>query len=1064
MRLGEGSMYGTFGDGTVFPSQGTVTFALRVHQEGESPVAIVAEGFLAALEVDCVEGDGRDASKATARLRIGRTGTSRADEVALRNDQLLVLPQGQDVTCILRVSNWHGARMLGPESIHIGRAVDIENRLVAIRIRAALEVGIFVLFGIYHLILFAMRRAEQAPLWFALMCFVVAQRLAAMDRWPDRFFPGPHAVEVSFRLELLSMSFAAGVLLAVFHHFLPGGIAAPARRLGYGVALLMSVVVILAPLHLVFGPVLKSLQILDLIIILLGFYAVGRDLVRARSTDVVLFTAGLGLLFFGALWDLAKARDLVVGPWILGEAVIAMVVMQSFILARRNASARHAAEVLASELDASNQELAKANALKDEFLANTSHELRTPLNGIIGLAEALMDGSGGDTTVAQTRSLGLIAQSGRRLASLVNDLLDFSKMKSSEIELTLSSVSVRETAELVCAMVQPLTQGRPVLLTNKISSETPCVLADDSRLQQVLTNLVGNAVKFTRKGDVWIDAEASGSFLVISVHDTGVGIPEAVRESIFLAFQQGDGSTAREFGGTGLGLSVAKSLVEKHGGTMRVDSTVGEGSVFRFTLPLSGRAADASNVSGISTLARSTVEPERYEQAVISSIRTGTSHRVLVVDDEPVNREVLVQQLAKSGHEILEASNGEEALAMIAQFGKPDVLLLDVMMPKMSGYEVLDRLRGTYDEKDLPVLLLTAKNREEDLVEGFKRGASDYIVKPFLKGELIARLEHHLRILDQARDIGELSVRLTSELDERRRLEGALSDLSSRADRARSDLKAIELQRMELKAALHEAEERLVHAEKMATIGTMVAGIAHDLSNPLHFIAAAQEGLGEVLDEARKHMTSEEAFGHSILSRWSTVDEAFEFTRKGLDRALAIGGAMRNMARSDSDSTEVSLEEVASETLVICHHRVVGVRVEERYNDAPYCWGRRSHLGQVLMNLIANAGDALREHAEAQGDRFDPVLRISCRGTLVDDVVGTELVVEDNGPGIPEAVRARIFEATFTTKGAGKGTGLGLAICAKIVADHRGTLRVDASPDLGGARFILWVPGPGDEA
>jgi signal transduction histidine kinase len=437
---------------------------------------------------------------------------------------------------------------------------------------------------------------------------------------------------------------------------------------------------------------------------------------------------------------------------------------------------------------------------------------------------------------------------------------------------------------------------------------------------------------------------------------------------------------------------------------------------------------------------------------------------VLVVDDEPVNREVLAQQLATSGHEILQASNGEEALALVEQVGKPDVLLLDVMMPKMSGYEVLERLRKNYDEKDLPVLLLTAKNREEDLIEGFKRGASDYIVKPFLKGELVARLAHHMRLLDQARDIGELSLRLAAELDERRRLEGSVAEFSARVEAVRADLVRIEKQREELRLALREAEERLVHAEKMATVGTMVAGIAHDLNNPLHFIAAVQEGLREVIGEAGRALASEAKVGEIVVANWSTIAEAFEFTEKGLERALAIGGAMRNMARAEAESSEVSLEEVASEALLICHHRLVGVKIEEDFPGAPLCWGRRGHLGQVLMNLVANAGDALHEYGEKRGVSFQPRLRVSTHGALRGDVIGAELVVEDNGPGIPGAVRSRIFEPTFTTKGAGKGTGLGLAICAKIVEDHGGELRVDRSEAFGGARFTLWVPGPPEDA
>ncbi len=1045
------------------PEKGVVTSRLRVRVDGDETVALRIGGFTAAAEVECAVGDGSDASAPRTRVEVGRVGPSAHEEIPVRHVATLTLPPGPEVTCLLRVSNWSSAILWGIEDLRIGSAAAVEKGLIFEHLRAALEVGVFLIFAIYHVILFALRRFERAPLWFALMCATVALRVATMDSWLDLAAEAANASRYAYRAEMLTLGLALVVIVGICDAFFPRGLPPWPRRIGFAIGFVQIAVICIAPLDALFGWVLHVNQLELLVFMVVALALLARELWQERSVELQLFAGGLALLLFGGLWDIAKARGAVIGPWLAGEALIAMVLLQSFALARRNAAARTTAETLATELDVKNTELAQANELKDQFLANTSHELRTPLNGIIGLAEALLDGSGGEPTVAQQKTLGLIAQSGRRLASLVNDLLDFSKMKASEIELVTTSVSPHAAVELACAMLQPLTTGKPVLLSNRVSPSVPCVLADEGRLQQILTNLVGNAVKFTRKGDVWVEAAVSGNFVSFSVHDTGVGIPEAVRESIFEAFQQGDGSTAREFGGTGLGLSVARSLVERHGGTITVESTVGRGSVFRFTLPLSGREADAHVTSGIGSIARSLVSPMELDEGPISSMRGPTSHRVLVVDDEPVNREVLAQQLGSTGHEILQASNGEEALALIEQFGKPDVLLLDVMMPKMSGYEVLERLRKTYDEKDLPVLLLTAKNREEDLIEGFKRGASDYIVKPFLKGELVARLTHHVRLLDQARDIGELSVRLATELDERRRLEGSVAEFSARADAVRADLVKIEKQREELRLALREAEERLVHAEKMATVGTMVAGIAHDLNNPLHFIAAAQEGLRDVIDEAGRALDSEARVGRIVLGNWSTIAEAFEFTHQGLERALAIGGAMRNMARADADSSEVSLEEVASEALLICHHRLVGVKVEEDFPGAPLCWGRRSNLGQVLMNLVANAGDALLEYAEKKGPSFQPRLRLTTRGAMRGEAVGAELVVEDNGPGIPEAVRARIFEPTFTTKGAGKGTGLGLAICAKVVADHRGELRVDRSDAFGGARFTLWIPGSPEE-
>ena len=1063
VHYGVGAVRNTHAPRAPLPKQGVVTSLLRIRVEGNETTALRVGGFTASAEVECAAGDGSDRTAPSTRLRVGRVGASAAEEIPVRHVATLALPPGPEVSCLLRVSNWSSAMLWGIEDLSIGPASGVEKSLVFDHVRAGVEVGVFLVFAVYHLILFALRRSERAPLWFALMCATVALRVATMDGWIDLAAAPESARAWSYRAEMMTLGLALFVVVGTCDAFFPRGLPVLPRRVGFAIALAQIAVIAVAPLETLFGTVLHVNQ-LELLVVMIGAIAfLVRELWQQKTTELQLFAGGIGLLFLGVLWDLARARSLVVGPWLTGEALIGMVLLQSFAIARRNASARATAESLATVLDAKNHELAQANELKDQFLANTSHELRTPLNGIIGLAEALIDGSGGEASVSQRKTLGLIAQSGRRLASLVNDLLDFSKMNASEIELVTASVSPHAAVELACAMLQPLTAGKPLVLTNRVSPSLPPVLADDGRLQQVLANLVGNAVKFTRSGEVWVDAAVQGDLVSFSVHDTGVGIPESVRESIFEAFQQGDGSPAREFGGTGLGLSVARALVERHGGTITVESTVGVGSVFRFTLPLSGREPDAVVPSGIGTIARSLVTPLEVDVTPISSVRGVSSHRVLVVDDEPVNREVLAQQLASTGHEIMEAANGDEALALIERFGKPDVLLLDVMMPKKSGYEVLAELRKTYDEKDLPVLLLTAKNREEDLIEGFKRGASDYIVKPFLKGELIARLAHHVRLLDQARDIGELSLRLAAELDERRRLEGTVTEFTAKAEAVRTDLVAIERQREELRGALREAEERLVHAEKMATVGTMVAGIAHDLNNPLHFIAAAQDGLSEIIAEAGRSLDSEAKVGHVVIANWSTMAEAFEFTRQGLDRALAIGSAMRNMARADADSSEVNLEEVAEEALLICRHRLLGVSVEEAFHGAPLVWGRRSHLGQVLMNLVANAGDALHEHAQKRGSTFEPRLRVSARGVVREGRIGTELIVEDNGPGIPDAVRVRIFDPTFTTKGAGKGTGLGLAICAKIVADHEGELRVDRSEAFGGARFTLWVPGPPED-
>ncbi|HEY9635295.1 MAG TPA: response regulator [Coleofasciculaceae cyanobacterium] len=447
------------------------------------------------------------------------------------------------------------------------------------------------------------------------------------------------------------------------------------------------------------------------------------------------------------------------------------------------------------ELERQNEALERLNNLKDEFLANTSHELRTPLNGMIGIAESMMDGATGQVSELQRKNLLLIVQSGHRLATLVNDILDFSKLRHKTIELQFQAVGLREIASVVLTLSQPLIGNKDLQLINAIPSGIPPAQADENRLQQILYNLVGNAIKFTEKGIVEISAVVvdppqqglksreqhnstalvpllesreqhnstalvppflrgargdRAKYLAITISDTGIGIPDDKLDRIFESFEQGDGSTAREYGGTGLGLAVTKKLVELHGGEIRVESIVGVGSRFTFTLPVaSGQVAvNGSDRSYLSCVLRSREEVNESESLnpLIQTHNNSQQFKILMVDDEPVNLQVLINHLSLQNYSLTQASNGAEALAAIEQGFKPDLILLDVMMPRMTGYEVCQKIREKFPANELPILMLTAKNQVNDLVEGLSIGANDYLTKPISKSELLARIKTHLRL------------------------------------------------------------------------------------------------------------------------------------------------------------------------------------------------------------------------------------------------------------------------------------------------------------------------------
>ncbi len=417
-------------------------------------------------------------------------------------------------------------------------------------------------------------------------------------------------------------------------------------------------------------------------------------------------------------------------------------------------------------LELQNDELQRLDKLKDQFLANTSHELRTPLNGMIGISESMLDGAAGEVSDVQQKNLSMIAYSGHRLSNLVNDILDFSKLRNKNIELQLKPVGMREVVEIVLTLSQSLVGNKDLKLVNAISYDLPSALADENRLQQILYNLVGNGIKFTDSGSVEVSAQMlEEERIAISVTDTGIGISEDKFELVFQSFEQADGSTAREYGGTGLGLTITKMLVELHQGEITLESSVGIGSRFTFTLPMVSSEQITTTVApeaSVLQLQGNFLETDLLVNSSPSVVSTSATanpltlanittkeegqFRILIVDDEPVNLQVLNNYLSLRDYIVAQATNGLEAISLLEEGFEADLVLCDVMMPRMTGYEVTQKIREKWAAHELPVMMLTAKNQISDLVTGLEVGANDYLSKPFHKEELLARVKTHINI------------------------------------------------------------------------------------------------------------------------------------------------------------------------------------------------------------------------------------------------------------------------------------------------------------------------------
>ncbi|NJP06211.1 MAG: response regulator, partial [Chloroflexaceae bacterium] len=355
----------------------------------------------------------------------------------------------------------------------------------------------------------------------------------------------------------------------------------------------------------------------------------------------------------------------------------------------------------------------EANELKTRFVANMSHELRTPLDSIINFTHIVRVGMRGPVTEEQDAYLERVENSGQHLLGLINDILDLAKIESGRMDLYKETTHLGELVKSTLSTAIGLTKDKPIQLHHEIAEDMPTIEADKTRLRQVLLNLLSNAAKFTDAGHITVRAWQRGHEVIVSVSDTGTGIPADKFGTIFEEFRQADEGSARSYQGTGLGLPICQHLVAMHGGRIWLESTVGVGSTFFFSLPL----ADAPVV-----------------EATMSQPRPGTEQgtAVLVIDDDPAAIEIVRAYLSEDGYAVYGLTDGQAALGKVADL-RPAAILLDIIMPFQNGWNILATLKSDPELRPIPVVLYTVV---EDEARGIMLGAAGYLLKPVTEAQL----------------------------------------------------------------------------------------------------------------------------------------------------------------------------------------------------------------------------------------------------------------------------------------------------------------------------------------
>jgi signal transduction histidine kinase/serine phosphatase RsbU (regulator of sigma subunit) len=715
------------GAGKGLEKAGYATYHLRVLlPERESLIALRFGEIVSASEVEL---DG------VIVARHGRVGMDAAHASLLHRPQLIdhVVKNGV-LELVVRVSNFDHDYP-GLTGVSLGRSSTLHRARDFELFQVMLVLGGITLMMLYHLGLYSLRPGDRSTLYLACLCASVAAFtfLTASDL-PFEVFPQLSG-EGWWKSYYLSWLSGVTSLLYFLHSLVPDEFAARALRPSLLFSLGCGLFVLLTPMR-VYDPLLApAYQAFSVAAVLYSSWALARGLGKKRDGAGILLT-GLFALFALFLHDILVAEQIVMGPYLSALGLSLFLLAQSLLLARKFTRAFF--QVEASE------------RVRTEFFRNTSHELRTPLHGILGFVELLRRGHYGALESGARVALDKVVQLAEGLRSQVDTILDLAKSRQGKLELSCTRMSLNEVAHELSALADGLCLSSPLLtfvreLSWDPDGESPSFAGDRDKLLTVVRNLLGNAFKFReldKPHRVTLRMRREESRLSLEVEDTGIGIPLDQQDRVFEEFVQVAGHDRRGYEGTGLGLSLVKRCVLLMGGAISLHSRPGEGTRFVIDLPeqASVLLRERTSQDESRMLPRSSAT-EAVSEALSPALEEAAE--IMVVDDQPQNLEVMRELLHGAGYAVVSCGSGREALAWL-QGNRPDVILLDLMMPEVSGEDVLRTLRADARLADVPVVLLTARASREDRLAGLRLGADDYLAKPVDSAELLLRVRNTL--------------------------------------------------------------------------------------------------------------------------------------------------------------------------------------------------------------------------------------------------------------------------------------------------------------------------------
>ncbi|KAB2932400.1 MAG: response regulator [Leptonema illini] len=656
-------------------------------------------------------------------------------------------PQSSTIEILMQVSNFDHRRGGIIDPVVIGDEHQIVSSIENILIRDVFVMGILVFVAVYHLILFFIRKEDRTSLIFSLFCIVILLRtLTTGEKTFTRLFPeAPYFLYLA--IEYITYFLAVPLGMHFIQKIIPHEVSFRVVRLFYIVASAFTAVVLVTP-PTMYSHTANPYVLVLFSALLYGLFAQIVALRRRREFSLFL-AAGTLTLAFTSVNDVLYTNEVIYTGFIAHLGLTALVISQSAILSIRYSRAFREVELLTGELQTTNrrledqvrertkelrtemrermlaqQEAEKHAAVKSEFLANMSHEIRTPMNAILGMAE-LLDATKLDEQ--QKEYVRIFRRAGDSLLNILNDILDLSRIESGRFAIDYKPFSLSETMDVLEKTFRPGFMQKGLNFTIIMPDLLPVyVFGDSNRLFQVLSNLLSNALKFTEKGAVRLTVSARQNqrhlWLNFAVEDTGIGMTDEQLEHIFSRFYQADSGVARRFSGSGLGLALSRQLIQLMGGSIRVRSKVGEGSIFEFdmrTEVYTGR-------------------PEAIESQPLAHKALQSPFRILAVDDTDENLFLVRKFLEPTSWILTTVTNGPEAIKMLPSVD-PDLILLDIQMPGMDGFAVLREIRriDTAAGMRRPIVALTGQALEEEKNRIHEAGFDLHLTKPISRVRLI---------------------------------------------------------------------------------------------------------------------------------------------------------------------------------------------------------------------------------------------------------------------------------------------------------------------------------------